>query len=576
MGLPAFTSPVPFQLPLVRTTSRSKRPKHHVWASAVRSPTLPKADTKNVDVVVIGSGIGALTAAADLASKGASVCVLEKYCIPGGSSGYFVRDGYMFDAGASMIFGFGERGTTNLLTRALGTVGRRLDTIPDPVQVRYHLPGINIRVHREYEHFLEELIKRFPSEENGIRKFYGECWNVFNALNAMPLRSLEEPNYLLRVFFAHPFACLSLLRYIARNTGDIARKHITDKELLRFIDMECYSWSVVPADLTPMINAGMVFSDRHYGGINYPVGGVGRISQELVQGIESNPGCTVQYSSRVTKVLFAEGRACGVRLADGSEINAKAVISNATRWDTFGERGLVDAEHVPTAEYRFRERYLKSPSFCSMHIAVREADLGVSMHEKDGMDCHHIMLDDWNELETAREGKGTLFVSIPTVLDKSLAPEGMHIFHVFTPSWMDEWDGLSVHDYKLKKQRMLETVTERLERTLFPGLKGAIDFAEVGSPKTHRRFLGRIDGSYGPVAKKKLRGLLSMPFNRTELDGLYCVGDSTFPGQGLNATAFSGFACGHRVAADLGLIDKLPGPLDSFLTNLLSKQRLKL
>ncbi len=44
-----------------------------------------------------------------------------------------------------------------------------------------------------------------------------------------------------------------------------------------------------------------------------------------------------------------------------------------------------------------------------------------------------------------------------------------------------------------------------------------------------------------------------MPFNRTQFLGLYCVGDSTFPGQGLNAVAFSGFACAHRVAVDLRL-----------------------
>ena len=44
-----------------------------------------------------------------------------------------------------------------------------------------------------------------------------------------------------------------------------------------------------------------------------------------------------------------------------------------------------------------------------------------------------------------------------------------------------------------------------------------------------------------------------MPFNRTDVDGLYCVGDSTFPGQGVNAVAFSGMACAHRVLADLGM-----------------------
>ena len=99
------------------------------------------------------------------------------------------------------------------------------------------------------------------------------------------------------------------------NVGDVARRHIRDPALLKFIDMECYCWSVVPADRTPMINAGMVFSDRHAGGINYPRGGVGVIAEKLVHGLESHGGA-IRYRARVTKVLLEGGRAVGVRLAE--------------------------------------------------------------------------------------------------------------------------------------------------------------------------------------------------------------------------------------------------------------------
>jgi len=66
-----------------------------------------------------------------------------------------------------------------------------------------------------------------------------------------------------------------------------------------------------------------------------------------------------------------------------------------------------------------------------------------------------------------------------------------------------------------------------------------------------------------------------MPFNKTAVPGLYCVGDSSFPGQGLNAVAFSGFSCAHRVAADIGKEDKLP-LLDGPLQYLLGRKRLEL
>ncbi len=492
------------------------------------------------DAIIIGSGIGGLVTATQLAAKGARVLVLERYLIPGGSAGYFERQGYRFDVGASMIFGFGQEGTTNLLTRALQAVGVSLETIPDPVQIHYHLPnGLDLKVHRDYEKFLQELTCYFPHEQRGIRRFYDECWKVFNCLNAMELLSLEEPRYLMRVFFQHPFACLGLVKYLPQNVGDIARRYISDPILLKFIDMECYCWSVVPADLTPMINAGMVFSDRHYGGINYPKGGVGRIAQKLVEGLEKFGG-HIQYKARVTRILQENRRAVGVQLASGEVYRARRIISNATRWDTFEK--LIPPDQMPVAERRWQQRYQKSPSFLSLHLGVKAEVLPA------GTECHHILLEDWERMEAA---EGTIFVSIPTLLDPDLAPPSRHIIHTFTPSWMEDWQGLSPTEYRKRKEEAATRLIARLEQ-VFPGLSAGLDYQEVGTPRTHRRFLGRVDGTYGPIPARKLMGLLGMPFNQTAVPGLYCVGDSTFPGQGLNAVAFSGFACAHRVAVDLG------------------------
>ena len=516
------------------------------------------------DVIVIGAGIGGLVTASQLAAKGARVLVLERYLIPGGSGGSFRRAGYTFEVGASMIFGFGERGHTNLLTRALADVGQRCETVPDPVQLAYHLPdGLEVAVDRDYDAFIARLTALFPREAKGIRAFYDTCWQVFRCLDAMPLLSLEDPAYLAKVFFRAPLACLGLARWLPVNVGDVARRHIKDPALLKFIDMECFCWSVMPADRTPMINAGMVFSDRHAGGINYPRGGVGVIAEKLVAGLEAHGGA-IRYRARVTAVLVENGRAVGVRLADGEELRARRVVSNATRWDTFAElatgadpadradraaapRGpvhpLVDAAHTPAAEATWRRRYKPSPSFLSLHLGIDAAVVPPGFH------CHHLLLEQWDAMEAEQ---GTVFVSMPTLLDPSLAPAGHHILHTFTPSSMEAWQGLSPSAYRAKKEADAARLIGRLER-LLPGLAGAIRHQEVGTPRSHRRFLGRLGGTYGPIPSGRLPGLLPMPFNRTGLPGLYCVGDSCFPGQGLNAVAFSGFACAHRIGADLGL-----------------------
>jgi prolycopene isomerase len=471
-----------------------------------------------------------------------------------------------------MIFGFGQKGHTNLLTRALADVGEHCPTIADPVQLQYHLPdGLSLAVDRDYERFIADLSARFPHEARGIRAFYDSCWQVFRCLDAMPLLSLEDPAYLAKVFLRAPLACLGLARWLPVNVGAVARAHIQDPALLRFIDMECFCWSVMPADRTPMINAGMVFSDRHAGGINYPQGGVGVIAEKLVAGLERHGG-TIRYRARVVKVLLENGKAVGVRLASGEQIRARRVVSNATRWDTFGDpdgsaqppsgaslsaegggqqppgegmagQTLVDGPDTPAAERTWRRRYKPSPSFLSLHLGVRADAIPPGTH------VHHLLLERWEDLEAEQ---GTVFVSMPSLLDPCLAPAGHQIVHSFTPSSMEAWQGLSPSAYAAKKEADANRLISRLEAIL-PGLAGAITHREVGTPRSHRRFLGRSGGSYGPIPALRLPGLLPMPFNRTGISGLYCVGDSCFPGQGLNAVAFSGFACAHRIGADLGL-----------------------
>ncbi len=525
-----------------------------MWAPRVAPLPIqwPVSASPSLDAVVIGSGIGGLVTASQLAAKGAKVLVLERYLIPGGSGGSFKREGYTFDVGASMIFGFGDQGQTNLLTRALADVGEHCETIADPAQLEYHLPGgLTVAVDRDYSSFVQRLSSLFPHEAQGIRRFYDTCWQVFNCLDAMPLLSLEDPAYLAKVFFQAPLACLGLARWLPVNVGDVARAHISDPALLKFIDMECFCWSVMPADLTPMINAGMVFSDRHAGGINYPKGGVGVIAEKLVSGLERHGG-SIRYKARVTKVLLEGGKAVGVQLANGEPIHARRVISNATRWDTFAGDGgsegsvarpLVDEAHTPKSEATWRKRYKPSPSFLSLHLGVKAELI------RPGTHCHHLLLENWGAME---DEQGVIFVSIPTLLDPSLAPEGRHIVHSFTPSSIGAWTGLNPSDYAAKKEADANRLIQRLE-AIVPGLASGIEHREVGTPRTHRRFLGRMGGTYGPIPSLRLPGLLPMPFNRTGINGLYCVGDSCFPGQGLNAVAFSGFACAHRIGADLGL-----------------------
>ena len=251
--------------------------------------------------------------------------------------------------------------------------------------------------------------------------------------------------------------------------------------------------------------------------------------------------------------MIKNNHAVGVRLNNGEELFAKTIISNSTRWDTFGlnniKKGLVKQKFVGKKEFVWSKNYKPSPSFVSIHIGVDKNII------KSNFNCHHIIVDKWEELE---DEKGVIFISIPTLLDKNLAPEGKHIVHAFTPSSMNEWENLSRKEYLKKKEEYFEFIVNKISK-IIPEIKDSIDHKEIGTPKTHKKFLGRFEGSYGPIPNKKLLGLLPMPFNTTNVKNLYCVGDSCFPGQGLNAVAFSGYACAHKVGSQLKInSSKLP------------------
>lgn len=71
------------------------------------------------------------------------------------------------------------QGNLNLITQALEAVGHKMEVIPDPSTVHFHLPGdLSVLVHREYDDFVTELVNKFPHEKEGILKFYGTCWKV--------------------------------------------------------------------------------------------------------------------------------------------------------------------------------------------------------------------------------------------------------------------------------------------------------------------------------------------------------------------------------------------------------------
>jgi phytoene dehydrogenase-like protein len=196
----------------------------------------------------------------------------------------------------------------------------------------------------------------------------------------------------------------------------------------------------------------------------------------------------------------------------------------------------------------------KTASFVHLHIALRSD--GLPPAEELGM--HHIVIDSWERPIDAQDNAA--FVSVPSVLDPEAAPPGYHTLHAYLPATepYERWEGLdrrsaAYRELKEERSRFLWKAVERF----VPDVRERAVYSSVGSPLTHERYLNAERGSYGPGW---VAGRQSFPGPQSPLEGLWCVGASTFPGIGVPAVAGSGMACANTLAPvdrHLALLDEM-------------------
>ncbi|WP_239112618.1 NAD(P)/FAD-dependent oxidoreductase [Halomicronema sp. CCY15110] len=489
----------------------------------------------NTDVVVIGSGIGGLSCAALLARYGLEVVVCESHTIPGGAAHGFERDGFTFDSGPSLYSGLSYSPSHNPLRHVFDAIGEA------PEWHTYDtwgccLPEGTFETQVGAEQFCEVLGKLRGSEAiaqwRNLQTFmqpYGE------AAVALPPAALRFDWGAVQT--VAPFA-LPMLRHapcMLDLTGPFTRlmdRVVSDRFLRHWLDLLCFLLSGLPASGTSAAEMAFMFADWYRPGValDYPVGGSAALVNALVRGLEKHGG-TLRLGAHVEEILVTGDRASGVRLRSGETLHAKrAVVANASIWDTL----KLLPDHPATRSLR-RQRQALPPcdSFMHLHLGIDAAGL------PDDLACHHIVVNDWDLGVTAPQN--VVLISIPSRLDRTLAPSGKDTIHVYTPGNepYDLWQGLDRRSdaYHQLKTARSQVIWQALERVI-PDIRDRAEVSLVGTPLTHERFLRRHRGSYGPAIAA---GKALFPGPTTPLDGLLCCGDSTFPGIGLPAVAASGW-----------------------------------
>ncbi|HEY9824493.1 MAG TPA: carotene isomerase, partial [Stenomitos sp.] len=215
----------------------------------------------------------------------------------------------------------------------------------------------------------------------------------------------------------------------------------------------------------------------------------------------------------------------------------RAVVSNVVGWDTLK---LLPADRLPQS-YRMQQQTMpQCPSFMHLHLGIDATDL------PSDLECHYLVVNSWEQGITAPQN--VVAISIPSLLDPSLAPPGKHTIHAYTPATepYELWQDLDRRSeaYAQQKATRSEVLWRALE-DIIPDVRSRCEVTLVGTPLTHARFLRRHQGTYGPAV---WAGQGILPGAKTPLNGLYCCGDSSFPGIGLPAVAASGMMAAHAIA----------------------------
>jgi all-trans-retinol 13,14-reductase len=503
------------------------------------------------DAIVIGSGIGGLATAALLAKYGGQrVLVLERHYTAGGFTHVFRRPGYEWDAGVHYI---------GQINNPAAPVRAAFDHITEGRLQWNAMPDVYDRVcigERTYDfpsglkRFRAAMSDRFPSDHSAIDRYIA---TVCGTVRASSLYFAEKavPGFVARLI--GPVMRSGFLRTASQTTAEVLGSITSNPELIAVLTGQWGDYGLPPRQSSFGMHA--IVAHHYFEGAGYPVGGASEIASAIAPVIE-NAGGEIIYSAEVGAILLdGKGCATGVRMADGRELRARTIISDAGAQNTF-DRLLPDGL-AATAGIREELREIPaSVAHVCLYAGIRRA-AGTPDFDATNRWIYDGPDHDASFARFAADPAKPwpcLFISFPSAKDPTFAEKypGRSTIEVVAPvpwaafgRWPEtRWKRRGA-DYDEYKQALTERLRADLEMHV-PGVRGLIDYAEVSTPVSTRHFAnyqhGEIYGLAATPARFRMRSLGA----RTPVKNLFLTGSDACT-SGVSGAMFGGLIAASAI-----------------------------
>ncbi|MFK4469728.1 phytoene desaturase family protein [Bacillus sp. RC252] len=481
----------------------------------------PKKD--KYDVIVVGAGMGGLGAAVYLAQEGYSVLVVERHYRAGGYAHSFSRKKYTFDSAVRIVAGAKDDGLLYELLKKAGLNDQlEFERLDEVYSVFY--PDQNFTVPRQTMGLIETYSNIFPHEKKNIENLVKEMEKLYVA--TMELLKSRDPMKML--------ANETIMKYRTMTFHDMVASFLKDPKAIYAFSALWVYYGTPPTKGSAMFFAYAIMS-YFQEDIYYLKGSFQKLADAFVGRVQELGG-EVCLNNEVKKIEVENKKVKGIHLSTGEYVEAPIVVCNGD---------LTKMMHELVGEEFFTARYKKRISRLTHSISAFEVFMGVDYPLEDLNLAHETFLFtgyDYDEFfnkhknlkELGVDGLSGLAITTPTLVDRSLAPDGKHASVITTLVPYDI--GRDWKDVKEQYQEKLISMAE----TVIPNLSGHIDFVESGTPKTMERYTNNTGGAiYG--WEQNMNQLTSRPQHETPIEGLYLSGQWTDAGGGVVSVLLSSY-----------------------------------